>query len=118
MRAFNLLKLSFFYMTLDALVKQASTIDKIDAITGPFSALCYHSGSEVLQQLGAIVGGVELAIKIPFIIRYVSRTKDKKALWYWGLKEAFSNLNPELGYIDIFPAYSLRAKYMTSKCEF
>ena len=98
-------------MSVDQLIKRANFIDKMDAITGPFSALCYQSGSDTLATIGGFVNAVELAVKIPFAISYVAQTGDKKALFYWGVKEVIANVNPTLGYIDIVPFYAMRTKY-------
>lgn len=108
--------ISVEYMSLDQLVKQARFVDTVDAFTGPVSAFAYSTGSEYLLAMATSLTAIEIAIKIPFIVHYVAKTHDKKAVLYWGAKELFSNLNPELGYIDIFPAYSLRAKYVLG-CE-
>ena len=98
-------------MSIEKLIKRATFIDKMDAITGPFSALCYQSGSDTLASIGGFVNMIELAVKIPFAISYVAQTNDKKALLYWGVKEVVANVNPTLGYIDIVPFYAMRAKY-------
>ncbi len=98
-------------MSLEKLVKRSEFIDMMDTFTGPFSALCFQSGSAFLASVGAVVNATELLIKIPFAISYVNQTGDKKALLYWGVKELIANINPELGYIDIMPFYSMRTKY-------
>lgn len=99
-------------MSLDNLIRRADFIDKVDAITGPFSALCYQSGSEFLISVGSVINVAELALKIPFAISYAFQTGDKMALLYWGVKEIVANTNPTIGYIDIVPFYSMRARYI------
>ncbi|MCA9477776.1 MAG: hypothetical protein KC535_01375 [Nanoarchaeota archaeon] len=104
-------------MDLEKLVKRARFIDKMDAFTGPFAALCFQSGNEFLASVGFAVSVAELLVKIPFSVSYTRATQDYKALAFWGVKEVVINLNPEMSYMDVLPSYSLRAGYMLRRLE-
>ena len=98
------------------LSRQARNIDRIDVFLGPTSVLAYLSGSEYLYSVGIALSMFELcAVKIPFIAKYVSKTKDYKSLYYFGAKELMLNIGKYGGFVDIFPSYSLRVDYMLDK---
>ena len=98
------------------LSKQARNIDRVDMVLGPASSLAYLSGSEYLFTAGIALSMFELcAVKIPFIARYVSKTKDYRSLYYFGLKEIMLNIGKYGGFVDILPSYTLRVDYVLSK---
>lgn len=98
------------------LLARAKRLDTIDAIVGPVAALCMWSGSELLYDVGVAANIVELAaLKLPFVIDYVSQTKDKKASLYWGLKQAVATTSPMGSLIDLIPSYTMRTGYILSK---
>lgn len=98
------------------LAKQAGKIDTLDAIIGTTAALCIWSGSDFLYDVGVTANLIELAtLKLPFIAKYVSQTKDTKAALYWGVKEIVTNTSPLGSLMDIIPAYKMRTDYMLSK---
>lgn len=100
----------------DSLYKNAKHIDNIDRIIGPLATLCYFSGSDYLQTAGNILSGIELiSLKLPFILDYLSSTKDTKSLAYWIPKEIISNSYPYTDFIDIAPIYKYRSKYKLGK---
>jgi hypothetical protein len=98
------------------LSKRARHIDKVDMLFGPASVLAYLSGSEYLFSAGIALSMIELCVvKLPFITRYVSKTKDYKSLYYFCLKELMLNVGNYGGFVDIFPSYTLRVDYMLNK---
>lgn len=98
------------------LSKKAKRLDCIDAILGPFSSFCYMSGSDFLFSVGVATSVAEIALlKIPFMINYISKTKDYTSLLYVGPKELVANCTIAGGFLDIVPAYALRVDYMLNK---
>ena len=96
--------------------KYASFVDIFDAISGPLSLIFYSSGSEYLHSAANILNFIELGIvKAPFILSYLSQTKDFNALVYWAPKELVSNYVPLCSLIDVVPAYIARIKYEEGK---
>ncbi|MFP4523349.1 MAG: hypothetical protein ACLFNM_02260 [Candidatus Woesearchaeota archaeon] len=98
------------------LCKKAKRLDCIDAVLGPFSSLCYMSGSDFLFSVGVATSIAELTfLKIPFMINYISKTKDYASLVYLGPKEIVANCSIAGGFLDIVPAYALRVNYALNK---
>lgn len=102
-------------MSLESLVRTARALDIIDAFAGPAASLCFYSGSDYLNTLGWAINAIDLAIKIPFIISYISQTKDVASLLYWVPKEVAANTFQFGGFLDIVPTYSLRAEYVIKR---
>lgn len=95
------------------LSKRAGRLDFIDAFTGPISSLCFYSGSEYLFNFGVALSIAEVAlIKIPYMISYISKTKDYSSLLFLAPKEAAANFTMMGGFLDIVPAYKLRVDYV------
>ncbi|MGM5481779.1 MAG: hypothetical protein ACQESE_05220 [Nanobdellota archaeon] len=98
--------------TSDPLLRHSRLVDNLDCFLGPIAAACYLSGSEYLQTAGTILSTVELiGLKLPFVARYLSETKDYKSLIFWLPKEIISNSYPMADVIDIAPVYYSRTKY-------
>jgi len=51
-------------------------------------------------------------IKVPYMISYVSKTKDYASLLFLGPKEAVANFSVMGGFLDVVPAYKLRVDYV------
>ncbi len=95
------------------LSKQAARIDIMDAFTGPISSLCMYSDSEYLFKFGMALSIAELLfVKLPFLAKYAYKTGDTRGLLYLGIKEAAANLTKIGGFLDMVPAYVLRANYV------
>ena len=94
------------------LISGAKRIDWIDGFLGPATALMYLTGSEELKNMAYIINIGELSLlKAPFIINYLSKTKDLTSILYWLPKEIFANINPVGGFLDIIPTYISRVAY-------
>jgi hypothetical protein len=95
---------------------KAQKIDMVDAFLGPLASLGYLSGSEFLFSTSLFASSAELLlVKVPFIAKYVSKTKDYKSLYFFAVKELMLNASMYGGFVDVIPSYSLRINYMLSK---
>ncbi|MGE0793235.1 MAG: hypothetical protein AB7V77_03605 [Candidatus Woesearchaeota archaeon] len=100
---------------MKSIKKYASLVDTIDLMTGPLSFALIATGSKNLSAIGAFISTTELLLlKAPFVLSYLSKTKDYNSLIYWVPKELISNYIPVNGLIDIFPAYRWRCNYFLS----
>ena len=103
-------------LSRSSFLKYATFVDIFDAISGPLSLLLYSSGSEYLSSVANVLNFVELGlVKAPFIVSYLSKTKDFGSLLYWAPKEIASNYIPFCSLIDVVPAYHARIKYEEGK---
>ena len=93
-------------MKPEKLINYAILVDKVDRITGPLESTLQISGVESLQTIGNIISLIEdLVIKVPFVITYISSTKDLSCLASWLPKEVFAHTMPYGDMIDIMHSY-------------
>lgn len=93
-------------------LKYATFVDVFDAVSGPLCLALYSSGSEYLTNVANVLNFIEIGVvKAPFVLSYLSKTKDFGSLIYWAPKEIASNFIPLCSLIDIVPAYRARIKY-------
>lgn len=98
------------------LLKAATFVDFFDGISGPLCYLAHLSANPYFTEFSNDLSFVELAlIKAPFMIYYLSKTKDFTSLLYWLPKEFVSNYVPIGSLIDIVPAYIGRVKAFERK---
>jgi uncharacterized membrane protein required for colicin V production len=87
------------------LLKYSRVVDGVDMILGPFSEFAKLSDADIVKSLGFASDIIEGVVKVPFVVMYLSRTKDFSALYDWVPKELFSYFVPGGSLIDILRSY-------------
>ena len=77
-------------------------INKVGTISSPLNYILTNSGNLLLKKASYIFSISELVfLKLPFIITYLSKTRDFDVLWYWISKEILTTTISLFGLLDL-----------------